>query len=275
MRESIGPEIAVRARELGADLVGFVPSRALRESPSRHTEASRSASIDQKASRQGATAASPYDLGDEWSAIVLGLSHPTDRPELDWFTSSGNTPGNAAIITITRDLASWLEGARDCRTMPLHYYVEKGGVYLKDAAVHAGLGCIGRNNLLVTPEYGPRVRLRALMVNARLEHTGPSGFDPCVGCSEPCRIACPQGAFEAPSSELDMAERTRSARDGTYSRPRCMVQMDIEWGSLGVAAADPASLGMDVERIDRSSEQVVKHCRLCELACPVGSCSCT
>jgi len=34
-----------------------------------------------------------------------------------------------------------------------------GDVSLRHAAVAAGLGVVGRNNLLVTPEFGPRVRL--------------------------------------------------------------------------------------------------------------------
>jgi len=50
---------------------------------------------------------------------------------------------------------------------------------LKDAAVLAGLGCIGKNNLLLTPEYGSRVRLRAFTIDLVLPSTGPLPFDPC------------------------------------------------------------------------------------------------
>ena len=43
------------------------------------------------------------------------------------------------------------------------------GLYLKEAGVLAGLGVIGRNNLLITEKYGPRVRLRAVFTNISLE----------------------------------------------------------------------------------------------------------
>ena len=43
----------------------------------------------------------------------------------------------------------------------------------------AGLGVFGRDNLLVTQEYGPRVRLRGIFMDADLEPTAPiEGFDP-------------------------------------------------------------------------------------------------
>jgi epoxyqueuosine reductase len=38
---------------------------------------------------------------------------------------------------------------------PLQYKVEEAGMFLKDAATLAGLGIIGKNNLLITPEFEP------------------------------------------------------------------------------------------------------------------------
>ena len=79
---------------------------------------------------------------------------------------------------------------------PLPYHVEKGGIFLKDAAMLAGLGIIGANNLLITPQFGPRVRLRALFLDCELAApTGPLNFSPCDGCNQPCWEACPQQAF--------------------------------------------------------------------------------
>jgi len=41
---------------------------------------------------------------------------------------------------------------------PLPYRVEQGGILLKDAAVLAGLGVTGKNNLVITPQLaGPCV----------------------------------------------------------------------------------------------------------------------
>jgi hypothetical protein len=84
------------------------------------------------------------------------------------------------------------------------YWVEEGGLYLKDAAVLAGLGCVGRNNILVTPDWGPRIRLRAVLLDAELAPTGRIEFDPCRGCDERCRSACPRG----PSTGRSSRQRT-------------------------------------------------------------------
>lgn len=40
----------------------------------------------------------------------------------------------------------------------------------KYAAVHAGLGWIGKNDVLITREYGPRVRLSAVLINGEFEY---------------------------------------------------------------------------------------------------------
>ena len=78
----------------------------------------------------------------------------------------------------------------------LPYHVGKGGIFLKDAAVLSGLSIIGMNNLLITPEFGPRVRLRALCLDVEVEPTGPVDFAPCETCDMPCRQACPEESFK-------------------------------------------------------------------------------
>ncbi|MFQ7552269.1 MAG: hypothetical protein ACLRMZ_20640 [Blautia marasmi] len=58
------------------------------------------------------------------------------------------------------------------KTEPLNYYVEKGGVWLKDASVVAGLGTIGKNNLLITRVW-TEVRLRAMFLSVDLPPPAP------------------------------------------------------------------------------------------------------
>ncbi len=106
----------------------------------------------------------------------------------------------------------------------------------------AGLGTIGANNLLVTPQYGPRVRLRALVLDCPLEPTGPVEFDPCAACGTPCLQACPRGALVA-----------SGGGQVHYSRAACSGQMLSD-------EADAAS----------SQDGVTRYCRRCELVCPVG-----
>lgn len=65
----------------------------------------------------------------------------------------------------------------------------------KLAAYLAGLGWIGRNCLLITPEVGPRVRWATVLTDAPLTPgTGPME-DACGTCTD-CVDACPAQAFK-------------------------------------------------------------------------------
>lgn len=60
----------------------------------------------------------------------------------------------------------------------------------KYAAVHAGLGWIGKNDVLITERYGPRVRLSAVLIDSALP-CGPVITesrcpDDCVKCIDAC-----------------------------------------------------------------------------------------
>jgi epoxyqueuosine reductase len=125
------------------------------------------------------------------------------------------------------ELETWLEREVGIQCFKLPYHVERGGVYLKDAAVLAGLGCIGKNNLLVTPQYGPRLRLRGMLTDSDLPSTGVIGFDPCIACPMPCRTSCPQAAFARQRYTRAVYElEALPARSGAYDRFRCNRQME-------------------------------------------------
>ena len=66
---------------------------------------------------------------------------------------------------------------------------------LKHAATSAGLGEIGRNNLLLTPQYGPHQRLGALITEAPLAPDPPFEGKLCTKCGK-CERACPVGALK-------------------------------------------------------------------------------
>jgi epoxyqueuosine reductase len=69
----------------------------------------------------------------------------------------------------------------------------------KHAAEAAGLGTIGRHSLLVTPEFGPRVRLACVLVEAELRPTPNLAGDLCDGCNS-CIKNCPMGALMEPEN---------------------------------------------------------------------------
>ena len=197
------------------------------------------------------------------SVIVIAVEHPEERPELDWFQEKlkGRTPGNRILMSISAKLTQWLKEDMQIEATGLSYYIERGGVFLKDAAVLAGLGCIGKNNMLVTPEFGPRVRVRAMLISELLPQTQPLDFDPCKNCRMPCREACPQSAFSNkiyPETEFRLSQLP--ARTGVYNRNLCSMQMKDD-----ILTGDRIAVQGETELKKR-----VKYCRRCERACPVG-----
>jgi epoxyqueuosine reductase len=232
--------IIEKAKELGASLVGIARVDDLK--------ASKSFEIYDR---------SPYYdeyKGVEWnpehkSVLVWALAHPPSEPVLDWWSLKvpGFTPGNRVLRKQSRRLRIWLGEELGINALSLPYQIEYGGTFLKDSAVLAGLGVIGKNNLLVTPELGSKLRLRGIFIEAELEPTGPTlDFNPCDGCDRPCHRACPRDAF----------------RSGSFERSICKQEMDQN-------DADFKQLDGSIIGIEEPSDVIV-YCRGCELACPVG-----
>ena len=77
---------------------------------------------------------------------------------------------------------------------PVNRELLRGTIPLKYAAYRAGLGAIGRSSLLISPQYGPRVRLAAIVTNAPLTPDMPMKIDLCGGCTI-CEKVCIGKAF--------------------------------------------------------------------------------
>jgi epoxyqueuosine reductase QueG len=69
------------------------------------------------------------------------------------------------------------------------------GIFSHKLAAHlAGLGWIGKNCLLITPDHGPRVRWVSVLTDAPLPSTGSPLEQRCGTCTA-CVDICPQNAF--------------------------------------------------------------------------------
>ena len=222
----VSTQIVAQAKSSGASLAGIASIRSLQNSPSHRVHGK------------------PVWPQEAKSVLILGLHHKETEPELDWWDCNKGTPGNRRLINVAKSLIEWLKKEFNLNAHDLPYHVEKGGIFLKDAAVLAGLGTIGMNNLLITPEFGARVRFSALVVDVGLEPTSPIDFAPCEFCDMPCRQVCPQDAF----------------RNGSYSRALCNEQMEIDITGKVIVKEEKKDLPFEY----------IKYCRACELACPVG-----
>jgi len=103
---------------------------------------------------------------------------------------------------------------------------------LKTTAVRCGLGCQGKNTLLVSPTYGPRVRLISVLTDAELDADEPYKEDLCGNCDK-CVKACPAKALELYKLKInhcmvysvenpdatDVSDNTKELRQKLIARP--------------------------------------------------------
>lgn len=88
----------------------------------------------------------------------------------------------------------------------------------KHAAYLAGLGSFGQNNVLLTPEYGPRVRFTSIFTTAKIKPDPIKTKDLCTRCLL-CVKNCPVGAipkkgdFPPPVDKKLCAIRSLKLRD--------------------------------------------------------------
>ncbi len=263
-RDTLASLILQKARDFGADLAGLAGIAALKKEPS--TRVVPFIPPGTYGSMESLYGLKPGEV--RWpkggkSVVVVGLEHPEDHPELDWWYWLIDPPGNRVLKSIVQNLKEWLAAEYGLESTHITYHIEKGGVFLKEAARLAGLGCIGRNNLLITPQYGPRIRLRSLVVNIDLPATGPSAFDPCSACRAPCQKHCPSLAFDKiVLTRGQTGEERLPGRDGRYHRENCAQIMQLN--------EDEAQLQL-VPEISADPIPIIKYCRNCEVFCPVGA----
>ena len=123
-------------------------------------------------------------------------------------------------------------------------------VPLKTSAVKCGLGCQGKNTLLITPKYGPRVRLIAVLTTAELEVDESFKEDFCRNCQK-CVDACPTKALEPYKLKIN----------------RCMT-----YSAENATAKDVSEDVKTLERklVPRPTSYSYIECTICMDACPMG-----
>jgi epoxyqueuosine reductase len=111
----------------------------------------------------------------------------------------------------------------------------------------AGLGCIGKNSLIINPVYGPWVRLRSIVTDAPLVPDEPYTEDLCRDC-DLCVKACPVDALTPHAVDSD----------------KCLLGMPMEQ-----RLSDEYH-----ETYEKHSPMVTENtwimCQACQRACPVG-----
>jgi epoxyqueuosine reductase len=127
-------------------------------------------------------------------AIIDGIT-PTDPTAV---YARHYVTANALLDQITFRLAGHIQ-RHGHRALPIHASQQMGprrwygAISHKAIARGAGLGWIGQSLLLITPEFGPRVRLASVLTDMPLASGGPLPRA-CGGCHV-CMDACPAKAI--------------------------------------------------------------------------------
>ncbi len=113
----------------------------------------------------------------------------------------------------------------------------------KTAAAHAGIGWFGKNDVIITERYGPRVRLSAILIDEVFEYGKPFIAGRCPDDCTKCIDICP-----------------------------CKALKNRQW-SVGTDRSEI----IDYQKCNRMRSSFIKKlgrknaCGLCLAACPFGS----
>lgn len=112
----------------------------------------------------------------------------------------------------------------------------------RTAATRAGIGWIGKNACLITPEFGPRVRLGTVLTNMPVEYNVPYDVSNCGACNI-CVTKCPPIALKGNLWEVS------TERDALVNAKVCSQHMATHYKHIGRGVV----------------------CGICVKSCPIGS----
>ena len=176
--EKLGAEVKEDALKSGASLVGIVSANAIDALPP----------IWVGWTIQDYTKKTSETMPDAKSVVVLGYHVWDDMLELamrkgdDWIYP-GYFPLDVLSLATSHRLQK--KGYKTAYPRSISH---------KRLAQLAGFGNYGKNALIVNPEFGPWIRLTAVLTNAEMKTDRPFEGDLCGDCEE-CVKACPVGAL--------------------------------------------------------------------------------
>jgi ferredoxin len=254
-------QIKDKARELGADLVGIADGAAVDASHITELDAGR-VIVLAKRLNEGVARINRWNDRHKYYNDELALTHLEETSlELVYWLEECGYP--AIIVPPTHvDPAQYRDDPKQHLSTLLS---------LPHAAVEAGLGTLGLNLQLLTPQYGPRVILTAVLCSVEVECDRPMSAALCLGptCGR-CLKTCPADA-------VGHWERDWVACD-THRSPHGFAQLTDHLDTIineSDAAARKQLLKSETsfnlwQSILRGSG-VVTGCRRCADVCPVGA----
>jgi epoxyqueuosine reductase QueG len=289
--DPLSQQIRSAALTAGADMVSFAPVERFDTGPEKtHPN---------------------YYMPQARSVVVIGIGYPRAVGDV-WGTyeEPGRLPtpymlfGFAELNWELSRVALWVAKVLEThgyRSLPIppsytlsryRYWEELdetgrylGDLSIKHAALAAGLGTFGWSNLFLTPEYGARQRLIAIITEAPLEAAELKDMQALCQpelCGYLCVETCPIGAISMDEAQEFMMDgyafryavldhsRCRWCLDGFtrgsgsrthFDPPRNVTQTDLEWADVNRHIADKGLYAMSF----------IDFCGKCMHQCPSPS----
>lgn len=265
-------DIKAKARQLGADLVGIADGATMDRYPPDPADPRRPSDItDHDAGRvivlakklsSGVTRITAWGDRHKFYNDELALTRLEEASlELVYWLEDCGYP---SIIVPPTHVDPWRYNDDPKRHMTTL-------LSLPHAAVEAGLGTLGLNLQILTPEFGPRVLLSAVLCSVQVECDEPMREALCLGpaCGR-CLKACPADAVQHWDRDWEACDEFRS--------PHGFVQLTRHVERI-VKADDPTQR-KDLLRSETTfnlwqsilrGSGVITGCRRCADVCPVGA----
>jgi len=254
-------DIKDKALELGADLVGIADGAALNTSEITEHDGGRVIALATRL-QAGTSRILAWNDRNKYYNDELSLTFLEEVSlELVYWLEDAGYP---AIIVPPTHVDPWRydgDPKKHQRTL----------LSLPHAAVEAGLGTLGLNQQLLTPQFGPRVVLTAVLCSVDVECDTPMSKALCLGpeCGR-CLKACPGDVIRHWDRDWEACDRYRSphgfAQLSEYLG-RVIDEPDTKQKKAMLRSEDSFNLWQSILR----GAGVITGCRRCADVCPVGA----
>ena len=254
-------EIKRKAKEFGADLVGIADGSTIDASHITELDAGR-VIVLAKRLNDGVARIKRWDDRHKYYNDELALTHLEETSlELVYWLEDCGYP--ALIVPPTHVDPQQYQDDPKAHLDTL--------LSLPHAAVEAGLGTLGLNLQLLTPEYGPRVLLTAVLCSVEVECDKPMAQALCKGpaCGR-CLKTCPADAVKLWERDWPACDRFRSPHGFaqlTEHLQKIIEETNPQQRKTLLKSEDSFYLWQSILR----GAGVVTGCRRCADVCPVGA----
>ncbi|MCZ6605113.1 MAG: hypothetical protein O7A03_08205 [Alphaproteobacteria bacterium] len=264
-------EIKAKAKELGADLVGIADGAAMDAHPPYPDDPRLPSDISDHDADRVIVLARRINLGStritKWNdrhkyyndELTISMLEQVALELVLWLEDYGYP----ALIVPPTHVDPWrYDGKPEKHLSPL--------LSLEHAAVEAGLGTLGLNLQLLTPKYGPRVMLSAVLSSVPVEADKRMEVALCLGpeCGR-CLAACPGdviGHWDRDWPACDKYRNPHGFNNLTDFLGEMIASGDVESQKKMLRSEDSFNLWQSILR----GAGAVIGCRRCQDVCPVG-----